>query len=97
MTFCLYLFKLSLFFRFLTSIPKSNSLFYQTYNTCLILDNSAGKTTQEIKLEEFEMKEETVFIKEEILPGSTVEDTCTVYVQGAVYVQGEDMKMESKI
>jgi len=42
-------------------------------------------------LEEFEMKEETVSIKVEILPGSTVEDTCTVYVQG------EDMKMESKI
>ena len=43
------------------------------------------------------MKEGTVSIKEEILPGSTVEDTCTVYVQGAgstiedsctVYVQG---------
>ena len=28
------------------------------------------------------MKEETVSIKKEILPGSTVEDTCTVYVQG---------------
>ena len=36
------------------------------------------------------MKEETVSIKVEILPGSTVEDTCTVYVQG------KDMKMESK-
>ena len=57
----------------------------------MILDNSAGKTTQEIKLEEFEMKEETVFIKEEILLGSTVEDTCTVYVQG------ECIKTESKL
>ena len=36
------------------------------------------------------MKEETVSIKVEILPGSTVEDSCIVYVQG------KDMKMESK-
>ena len=41
-------------------------------------------------IKEFEMKEETVFIKDKILPGSTVEDTCTVYVQG------ESMKMKSK-
>ena len=33
-----------------------------------------------INLEEFEMKEETVF-KEEILPSSIVEDTCSVYTQ----------------
>jgi len=54
-------------------------------------------------LEEFEMKEGTVSIKEEILPGSTVEDTCTVYVQGAgstvedsctVYVQGAGSTVE---
>ena len=45
----------------------------------------AENTIQEIKFdefEEFEMKDEMVFIKEEICPGSTVEDTCTVYVQG---------------
>ena len=59
------------------------------FNTDLILDVTWGTTTQEIKLEDFEIKEETVSIKEEILPVSTVEDTCTVYVQG------EDMKMES--
>ena len=41
-------------------------------------------------IKEFEMKEETVFIKDKILPGSTVEDTCTVYVQG------DHMKLESK-
>lgn len=34
------------------------------------------------------MKEQTVSIEEEILPGSTAEDT--------VYVQGENMKMERK-
>ena len=42
-------------------------------------------------------------VKESILPGSTVEDTCTVYVQGAgstvedtctVYVQEEIIKRE---
>ena len=48
----------------------------------ICLDGITENTTKEIKLEEFEMKEETVSIREEILPGSTVEDTCTVYVQG---------------
>ena len=32
----------------------------------------------ELDLEEFEIKEEIVSIKEEILPTSTVEDTCSV-------------------
>ena len=49
------------------------------FNTDLILDITWGTTTQEIKLEDFDIKEETVSIKEEILPGSTVEDTCTMY------------------
>ena len=35
-------------------------------------------------MEDFDIKEETVSIKEEILPVSTVEDTCTVYVQGEI-------------
>ena len=47
-----------------------------------------AKTIKEdIKLEEFEMKEETVF-KEELLPSSTVENTCSVYIQR------EEIKME---
>ena len=50
----------------------------------LILDIISGNTTQEIQSD---IKEETVTIKEK---GSTVEDTCTVYVQG------ESMKMKSK-
>ena len=33
---------------------------------------------EKLDLEEFEVKEETVSIKEEILPSSTVEDTCSV-------------------
>jgi len=37
---------------------------------------------EEINLEEFEMKEETVFKEEKSPPSSTVENTCTIYVQG---------------
>ena len=68
------------------------------------MDGIAINMTQEKKLEEFEMKEETVSIKKEFFSGSPVEDTCTVYVQGAgspvedtctVYVQGESIKSES--
>ena len=33
---------------------------------------------EELKIEEFEIKEEIVSIKEEILPSSTVEAKCTV-------------------
>ena len=33
---------------------------------------------EDLNMEEFEIKEEIVSIKEEILPSSTVEDTCTV-------------------
>ena len=33
---------------------------------------------EELDLEEFDIKEEIVSIKEEILPSSTVEDTCSV-------------------
>ena len=49
------------------------------------------------------MKEETVSIKEELLPVSTVEDICTVYVQGTgstlentctVYVHGVGSTVE---
>ena len=46
-----------------------------------------------MKLDEFEMKEETVFIKEE---GSILEDTCTVYVQGES-MKMETLKLKSKI
>ena len=37
---------------------------------------------EDINLEEFEMKEETVFKEEEILLSSTVENMCSVYIQG---------------
>ena len=33
---------------------------------------------EELNIKEFEIKEEIVFIKEEILPSSTVQDTCSV-------------------
>ena len=41
-----------------------------------------------VELEQLEVKEETVSIQEEILPSSTVEDTCTE--------QEEDAQMENK-
>ena len=45
----------------------------------------------ELDLEEFEIKEETVSIKEEILPSSTVEDTCSVDTE----IKGKLKKIES--
>ena len=48
----------------------------------------AGTQTEELDLEEFEIKEEIVYIKEEILPHSTVEDTCTINLLR------DDIKME---
>ena len=33
---------------------------------------------EELNIKEFEIKEEIVSIKEEILPSSTVQDTCSV-------------------
>ena len=41
----------------------------------------AERTKEEINLEEFEMKEETVFKEEDILPSCTVRNTCSVYKQ----------------
>ena len=43
---------------------------------------------KELNIEEFEIKEEIVFIKAELLPFSTVEDTFTVNLQK------HDIKME---
>ncbi len=40
-------------------------------------------------MEQFEIKEEIVSINEEILPSSTVEDTCTVNLNK------DDIKMEN--
>ena len=49
---------------------------------------------EEINLVEFEMKEETVFM-EELLPSSTVEDPCTVYIQrGEIKVEECELKEE---
>ena len=43
---------------------------------------------EELDVEEFQIKEEIVFIKEEILPSSSVEDSCTVNLHK------DDIKME---
>ena len=44
---------------------------------------------EEINLEEFEMKEKTVFKEEDLILSSTVENTCSVYIQR------EEIKMEN--
>ena len=46
---------------------------------------------QELNLEEFEIKEEIISNKEEILPFSTVEDTCTVNIHK------DGMKMKNAV
>ena len=49
----------------------------------------AETTMEELNIEEFEIKEEIVSFKEEILPSSTVETTCTVSLLK------DDRKMEN--
>ena len=44
---------------------------------------------EELNIEEFEIKEEIVSFQEEILPSSTVDNTCTVNLHL------DDMKMEN--
>jgi hypothetical protein len=50
----------------------------------------AEMSKEELNIEEFKIKEEIVSFKEEILPSSTVEDTCTVNINKDV------IKMENK-
>ena len=44
---------------------------------------------EELNMEDFEIKEETIFFKEEILPSSTEDNTCTVNLHK------DDIKMEN--
>ena len=52
-------------------------------------DRMAENIKEELDLEEFDIKVEIVSNKEEILPSSSVEDTCTFYLQQ------DDIKMEN--
>ena len=52
-------------------------------------DRMAKFIKEELNIEEFEIKEEIVSFQEEILPSSTVEDTCTVNLHK------DDLKMEN--
>ena len=52
-------------------------------------DRMAETIEEELNLEEFEIKEEIISFKEEILPSSTVDDTCTVNLHK------DDIKMAS--
>ena len=38
------------------------------------------------------MKEELVYVKDEVITPSTVEDTCTVYVQGDVKMENTEIQ-----
>ena len=50
---------------------------------------------EEIKLKEFETKEDTVFKEDKLLPSSTVEDPCSVYIQrGEIKVEECELKEE---
>ena len=52
-------------------------------------DKMAKFIKEELNIKEFETKEEIVSFQEEILPSSTLEDTCTVNLHK------DDMKMEN--
>ena len=52
-------------------------------------DRMAKFIKEELNIEEFEIKEEIVSFQEEILPSSTVEDTCTVNLHK------DDIKIEN--
>ena len=51
----------------------------------------AGYLRKEVKMENIKIKEE---IQEEILPSSTVEDTCSVEDPCNVFAKEEDVKFE---
>ena len=47
----------------------------------IISERMTENMEEELKKEDFEMKEENFSIKEEIITSTTIEDSCTVYVQ----------------
>ena len=54
-----------------------------------------AETIKEEIVEGFEINEETVFKKEELLPSSTVENTCSVYIHGeGIKVEECELKKE---
>ena len=58
----------------------------------LLAETMAKNLKEEIKMENIEIKEE---IQENILPSSTVEDTCTVYVkEEAIKMENIEIKEE---
>ena len=50
---------------------------------------------EELNIEEFEIKEEIVSFQEEILPSSTVDDTCTVNLH-IDYIKMENTGIQGK-
>ena len=46
---------------------------------------------EELNIEEFKIKEEIVSFKEEILPSSTVQDTCTVNLKKHIKMENSEI------
>ena len=66
-----------------TKVPLSSNIsFFIVEETCTVY-------VQEGEIKKEEIKEENVFIKEELPSPSTEEDTCTVYIKE------EDVEMEN--
>ena len=79
----------------------------EVINEIIVSGGISKNKTPEKQLKAFEKskEKETVSIKKGTLPYSSLQDTCTVYVQGenikmegriTVYVQGEDLKLEGR-
>ena len=63
--------------------------FIYFYTSIYFPDKMAEILKEELNIEEFEIKEDIVSIKEKILPFSTIQDTCTVNLNK------DDIKMEN--
>ena len=78
---CFYFLYISLHYYLLT-------IEFIFYSRSYFSDRMAENIKAQLDVEEFGIKEEIVYIKEEILPSSTVEDTCTINLLR------DDIKME---
>ena len=63
--------------------------------TDIISESMAGNVKEEILVEEVLIKEDNVCIQEEVSSVLTLEDTCTVYVQGEV--KTENIEIEGNL
>ena len=59
-------------------------------------DRMAEIIKEELNMEDFEIKDETIFFKEEILPSSTEDNTCTVNLHKDV-IKIENTGIQGKV